>query len=132
MGRLRISVRELFKKFPELTQFVTMEIETLKDMSTDLEAFKSAKAVTLHDTAEPDEQELIERAFPEKLVQHALEKLMQGRTSIIIAHRLATVRKADQIFVLEKGRLIESGTHSELIKIPDGRYQTLSSLQYLE
>jgi len=67
----------------------------------------------------------------ERLVQDALEKLMQGRTSIVIAHRLSTVRKADQIFVIEKGVLLERGTHEELMNKEQGVYRNLSELQYV-
>lgn len=66
----------------------------------------------------------------ERLVQDALEKLMEGRTSVVIAHRLSTVRKADQILVLDQGRLIEKGTHAELVQLPDGIYRNLSDLQF--
>lgn len=66
----------------------------------------------------------------ERLVQDALEKLMKGRTSIVIAHRLSTIRKADQIFVIEKGKLLEYGTHNELMQKKDGIYKNLSELQY--
>ena len=66
----------------------------------------------------------------EKLVQDALEELMRGRTSIIIAHRLATVRGADRILVLRDGKIVESGTHDELSARDGGVYQMLSSLQF--
>jgi len=66
----------------------------------------------------------------ERLVQEALEELMKGRTSIIIAHRLSTIREADKILVLEKGQLIESGTHQELIAKEQGLYRYLSELQF--
>ena len=66
----------------------------------------------------------------ERLVQDALEKLMQGRTSIVIAHRLSTIRKADQILVLDQGRLVEKGTHAELLKLQSGIYRNLSELQF--
>ncbi len=66
----------------------------------------------------------------EALVQDALEKLMKGRTSIVIAHRLATVRKADQILVIDHGRLVERGTHKELMKLASGVYRNLSRLQF--
>jgi ABC-type multidrug transport system fused ATPase/permease subunit len=66
----------------------------------------------------------------ERLVQDALEKLMKGRTSVVIAHRLSTVRKADQILVLEQGKLVEKGTHEELIQLPNGIYRNLSELQF--
>lgn len=59
----------------------------------------------------------------ERKVGEALEKLMRGRTTFIIAHRLSTVRKADRIFVVEKGRIAEEGTHDELMKIKNGIYR---------
>lgn len=68
----------------------------------------------------------------EKLVQEALEILMQGRTSIIIAHRLSTIRKADKILVVDKGTIVENGTHQELLEIPNGVYKNLSSLQFTD
>jgi len=66
----------------------------------------------------------------ESLVQEALEKLMKGRTSLVIAHRLATVRNADKIFVLEKGQIVESGNHEELSQLENGTYKKLSELQF--
>lgn len=66
----------------------------------------------------------------ERLVQDALDKLMLGRTSLVIAHRLATVRKADKILVMENGRIVESGSHQELLEIQDGVYRNLSELQF--
>jgi ABC-type multidrug transport system fused ATPase/permease subunit len=66
----------------------------------------------------------------ERLVQDALDKLMIGRTSIVIAHRLSTIRKADKIVVLQKGEVVEMGTHQELMTNDSGLYQKLSKLQY--
>lgn len=66
----------------------------------------------------------------ERLVQEALDKLMVGRTSFIVAHRLSTIRNADKILVIDQGHVRESGTHEELIQIPDGIYAGLSKLQY--
>ena len=68
----------------------------------------------------------------ERLVQEALEELMKGRTSLVIAHRLSTVRDADRILVLDKGMIVESGTHDELIAHVDGLYHNLSRLQLRE
>ncbi|HVV55490.1 MAG TPA: multidrug ABC transporter permease, partial [Mucilaginibacter sp.] len=66
----------------------------------------------------------------ERLVQEALEELMKNRTSIIIAHRLSTIREADRIIVLEKGSVIESGSHEELLSNETGLYRYLSQLQF--
>lgn len=65
----------------------------------------------------------------ERLVQDALNVLMQGRTSIIIAHRLSTVRDADHIVVLDQGRVAESGTHEDLMEVARGIYRNLKLLQ---
>jgi len=66
----------------------------------------------------------------ESLVQQALDSLMRGRTSVIIAHRLATVRRADHIFVIKEGQVVESGTHDHLLAREGGLYRTLSELQF--
>lgn len=68
-------------------------------------------------------------AESERLVQLALEHLMKGRTTLVIAHRLATIRDADTILVLEKGRLIGEGTHAELVR-RGGKYAELAKLQF--
>jgi subfamily B ATP-binding cassette protein MsbA len=67
----------------------------------------------------------------EKLVQDALEKMMQNRTSIVIAHRLSTIQKADNIIVMQKGEIVEQGKHAELIA-KNGTYARLVALQTLE
>ncbi len=66
----------------------------------------------------------------ERVVQEALDQLMIGRTSFVIAHRLSTVRTADRILVIEKGKVVESGTHEELIQVDNGLYRSLSRLQF--
>ncbi len=66
----------------------------------------------------------------ERMVQKALEELMQGRTSFIIAHRLSTIRNADKILVLNQGIIAEQGAHEELISINNGLYKKLSDIQF--
>lgn len=68
-------------------------------------------------------------AASERAIQHALERLMQGRTSLVIAHRLATVRKADRIIVLDEGRIVDQGRHDELMA-KNGLYAELARLQF--
>lgn len=65
----------------------------------------------------------------ERLVQDAILKLMKNRTSVVIAHRLSTIQHADLIVVIDEGRIVESGTHSELLKKKDGYYNKLYSFQ---
>ncbi len=65
----------------------------------------------------------------EKLLQEALNRLLENRTAVIIAHRLATIRKADKIIVLQDGRIIESGNHQQLLEV-GGLYARLYSLNY--
>ena len=64
-----------------------------------------------------------------ELLQRALERVMQGRTTLVIAHRLATVQKADRIIVMDDGRIVEEGTHAKLAK-SSGLYSRLAELQF--
>lgn len=68
-------------------------------------------------------------SYSEKLIQDAMDKICKNRTVILIAHRLSTIRKADKIIVLEKGKVIESGSHHELAKSDGGLYRKLLQLQ---
>lgn len=68
----------------------------------------------------------------ERIVQHALAKASEGRTTIAIAHRLSTIRRADKIVVLNKGVIIEEGTHEELTSIQSGTYSKLLAAQMLD
>jgi ABC-type multidrug transport system fused ATPase/permease subunit len=67
----------------------------------------------------------------ELVIQSALEKLLQGRSSFVIAHRLSTVRNADQVYVLEDGHIVEQGTHEELLA-REGAYSELYARQFRE
>ena len=66
----------------------------------------------------------------ERLVQEALDKLMQCRTSIVIAHRLSTIRNADKIMVINEGKIVEQGTHEQLLANDEGLYRSLNELQF--
>jgi subfamily B ATP-binding cassette protein MsbA len=68
----------------------------------------------------------------ERLVQQALATLLMNRTSFVIAHRLSTVRRADAIIVLERGRIVEIGRHDDLVTRPSGSYARLHQMQLLE
>ena len=83
--------------------------------------------------AESAASKLVEKAQTEseRLVQGALEQLMQARTTLIIAHRLATVRKVDRILVMDRGRIVASGRHEELVS-ENGLYARLAALQFRE
>ncbi len=65
-------------------------------------------------------------AYTEVLIQRALETLLRGRTAIVIAHRLSTIRHADSIVVINEGRIVQQGTHAELMQNISGLYQKLS------
>ena len=69
-------------------------------------------------------------AVSEKLIQKATDTITKNRTSIVIAHRLATVKKADKIIVMEKGKIVEYGTHNELLK-QKGYYSKLYEIQFV-
>jgi len=71
-------------------------------------------------------------SYSEQLIQTATDKITKGRTSIIIAHRLATVKKADKIIVMDSGMIVEQGTHKELLKKENGYYKNLYEVQFLK
>ena len=71
-------------------------------------------------------------SYSEEMIQTATEKITKGRTSIIIAHRLATIKKADKIIVMEAGKIVEIGSHKELIQKENGYYKNLYEVQFLK
>ena len=66
------------------------------------------------------------------MVQEAMGRLIEGRTTIVIAHRLSTVRKLDRLLVFDKGEIVEEGTHEMLVRRPEGIYRRLFERQALE
>ena len=69
-------------------------------------------------------------SYSEQLIQEATDRITQGRTSIIIAHRLATIKKADRILVMDSGKIVEMGTHQDLLEKQDGYYKNLYEVQF--
>ena len=70
-------------------------------------------------------------SYSEELIQNATDKITQGRTSIVIAHRLATIKKADKILVMDAGQIVEMGTHKELLAKENGFYRNLYEVQFM-
>ena len=71
-------------------------------------------------------------SYSEQLIQDATDKITKGRTSIVIAHRLATIKKADKILVMDAGQIVETGTHQELLQKENGYYKNLYEVQFME
>jgi len=71
-------------------------------------------------------------SYSEQLIQDATDKITQGRTSIVIAHRLATIKKADKIIVMDQGKIVEIGNHQSLLKVEEGYYRKLYEVQFKE
>jgi subfamily B ATP-binding cassette protein MsbA len=71
-------------------------------------------------------------SYSEEIIQRAIDKLTHGKTSIIIAHRLATVKNADRILVMDSGKIVEEGTHEELLKVKGGNYSKLYEVQFAD
>jgi len=71
-------------------------------------------------------------SYTEEIIQKAIDTLTQGKTSIVIAHRLATVKNADRIIVMDQGTIVEQGTHKELLKVSNGYYAKLYEVQFAE
>ena len=71
-------------------------------------------------------------SYSEEIIQRAIDKLTHGKTSIIIAHRLTTVKNADRILVMDRGKIVEEGTHEELLKVKGGNYSKLYEVQFAD
>ena len=71
-------------------------------------------------------------SYSEQLIQNATDTITKGRTSIVIAHRLATIKKADTIIVMDAGNIVEQGSHEELLQIENGYYKNLYEVQFIQ
>ena len=91
-----------------------------------LRAFVSQPSILILDEATSSVD-----SYSEELIQNATDRITRGRTSIVIAHRLATIQKADQILVMEQGQIVERGRHADLIKKEQGHYKSLYEVQFL-
>ena len=117
------SIQKLMGKLPQIeNQFQNARKNVLKRLAIARAILKDAPILILDEATSALDNE------PERLVQEALERLMKNRTTLLIAHRLSTVENADRIVVLGQGRVVESGSHTELLA-KNGVYARLHSLQ---
>ena len=124
-----IGIEEFIKKLPNGFKHVVNEGGTTlssgqRQLISFLRAYISNPRILILDEATSSID-----SFTEELIQTATDRIIKNKTSIIIAHRLTTIKKADKIIVFERGKIVEKGTHSELIKIEQGYYKKLYKLQ---
>tara|TARA_R110002049_G_scaffold2956_1_gene23799 strand:- start:1469 stop:3244 length:1776 start_codon:yes stop_codon:yes gene_type:complete len=125
-----ISVHDFISSLPNEYQYNVKERGSMlssgqRQLLAFLRAYVSNPSILILDEATSSVD-----TYSEQLIQKATEKITQGRTSIVIAHRLATIKKADKILVMDSGEIIESGTHKELLK-KGGYYRSLYEAQFL-
>lgn len=126
----RIGVDEFITSLPGGYEYNVKERGTMlssgqRQLIAFLRAYVSNPSILILDEATSSVD-----TYSEQLIQRATEKITEGRTSIIIAHRLATIKKADTILVMDAGKIVESGTHKELLK-KGGYYSSLYEAQFL-
>lgn len=124
-----IGVDEFIESLPESYDYNVRERGTMlsvgqRQLLAFLRAYVSDPSVLILDEATSSID-----THSELLIQKAIDKITEGRTSVIIAHRLATIKKADKILVMDKGRIVEEGTHDELLK-QNGYYTRLYEMQF--
>ena len=125
-----IGVDKFINRLPNGFKYVVNEGGTVlsagqRQLISFLRAYVSSPKILILDEATSSVD-----SFTEELIQTATERIIKNKTSIIIAHRLATIKKADKIIVLERGKIVEIGMHSELIKIEQGYYKKLHEIQF--
>ena len=126
----QIGVHDFISSLPQGYQYNVKERGTMlssgqRQLISFLRAYVSNPSILILDEATSSVD-----TYSEQLIQGATEKITEGRTSIIIAHRLATVKKADKIIVMDAGKIVEMGNHKELLK-KGGYYSDLYEAQFL-
>jgi subfamily B ATP-binding cassette protein MsbA len=126
-----IGVHKFIKSLPGAYQYNVKERGSMlssgqRQLISFLRAYLSRPSVLILDEATSSVD-----TYSEEMIQKATNKITKGRTSIVIAHRLATIKKADKIIVMDLGKIVEEGTHKELLKLPNGFYKNLYEVQFM-
>lgn len=127
-----IGVHEFISSLPEGYHYNVKERGSMlssgqRQLISFLRAYVSKPSILILDEATSSID-----TYSEELIQNAIRKITKDRTSIVIAHRLATIKKADKIIVMESGRIVEEGKHKQLLKIENGYYKRLYEVQFME
>lgn len=128
----KIGIHDFFMSLPNGYHYNVKERGTMlssgqRQLISFLRAYVSNPGILVLDEATSSVD-----AYAEKLIQQATDKITEGRTSIVIAHRLATVKKASKILVMDAGHIVETGTHEELLQKENGYYKNLYEVQFLD
>ena len=128
----KIGVHEFIESLPEGYDYNVKERGVMlssgqRQLIAFLRAYITQPAILVLDEATSSVD-----SYTEEVIQKAIDTLTQGKTSIVIAHRLATVKNADRIIVMDKGKIVEQGTHTELLKLTNGYYAKLYEVQFAE
>jgi len=127
----QIGVHDFINTLPNAYQYNVKERGAMlssgqRQLISFLRAYMSNPSILILDEATSSVN-----TYSELLIQEATDKITKGRTSIVIAHRLATIKKADKIMVMDAGEIVEIGTHTELLKKKEGYYKNLYEVQFM-
>ena len=125
-----IGIDRFIQKLPNGFKYIVNEGGTIlssgqRQLISFLRAYVSNPKILILDEATSSVD-----SFTEELIQTATDRIIKNKTSIIIAHRLTTIKKADKIIVLDRGKIVETGTHLELINLEKGHYKKLHEFQF--